>query len=46
MEDLLLIVLHAVAGAPLFLFHVLVDVFGIMGDVIIGLFRKEDDDSV
>ncbi|HEX3269037.1 MAG TPA: hypothetical protein VHR15_00200 [Ktedonobacterales bacterium] len=45
MEDLLLIVLHAVAGATLFLFHVLVDIFGIMGDLIIGLFRKEDDNS-
>jgi hypothetical protein len=46
LEDLLLIVSHAVVGAVLFLFHVLVDVFGIMGDVIIGLFRKKDDDSV
>jgi hypothetical protein len=41
-EDLLSIVLHALAGAALYLFHFLVDVFGIMGDVILGLFRKED----
>jgi len=44
-EDLLSIVLHAFAGAALYLFHFLVDVFSIIGDVILSLFRKEDNNS-
>ena len=45
MEELLSIILHVLAGAVLFVFHFLADVFGIMGDVILGLFRKKNNDT-
>jgi hypothetical protein len=44
-EDLLAIALHVLARATLAVFHFFADVFGILGDVIVGLFAKEDDDS-
>ncbi len=45
MEELLSIILHVLAGAALYVFHFLADVFGIMGDEILGLFRKKNDDA-
>jgi hypothetical protein len=44
-EDLLSVALHFLAGATLAVFHFVMDAFVVMGDEIIGLFRKKDDSS-